>query len=90
MNHKEMTAHIRSRLKYCDIPACCRMLTICGSRVIQVYGVKYESRWTVKQLATIAQIAIANKLTFVRGLPVTETHCCAMTERAYFDFYFWD
>lgn len=89
LTHKEMTAHIRHKLAFCQIPARCRMIESCGTRVIRVFGRTYESRWTVEQLRQIARIASVNGLTFVRQLPVTEDHCMQMTERASFDFYFW-
>jgi hypothetical protein len=88
LTHKEMTAHIRNRLKVCDIPARCRMNEACGFRMIQVFGVTHEARWTAEQAKMIGRIARVNGLTFVRGMPVDEDHCSTMTGRAYFEFYF--
>jgi len=85
-NFKQMTAHIRNRLKHERIPARVRMVTSCGCSMIQVFGVTHDARWTPEQLAMIGRIARVNGLTFVRGIPVTEEHCAQMTDRAFFEF----
>ena len=89
MTHKEMTAHIRGRLKHEGIPARCRLLDVCGMLSIQVFGKTYETKFTREQGFLIGRIARVNGLTFVRGLPVTEEHCANVAPGAHYDFYFW-
>ena len=89
MTFKEITAHIRRRVRAENIPARVRMVESCGTRIVQVFGVTHEARWTPEQLTLIGRIARVNGLTFVRQMPVTEDHCAQMTGRAHFDFFFW-
>ena len=89
MTHKEMTAHIRGRLKHEGIPARCRLFEACGSLCIQIFGKTYETRFTREQGFLIGRIARVNGLTFVRGIPVTEEHCADIAHAAHYDFYFW-
>ena len=63
MTHKEMTAHIRSRIKAEGIPANVRMLNYCGVKAICIYGKTYETRFTSDQCKEIAVIAKVNGLT---------------------------
>jgi hypothetical protein len=74
MTHKEMTAHIRSRLKAAGIPAKCSMQVTCGSLHIYVRPVSYVARWTAEQTAAIFRLAHANRLTLVRGMEIDERH----------------
>ena len=66
MNHKEMTAHIRGRIKAAKIPARVRLYMACGIRNIQVFGVKPDSVWTTAQAREINLIADVNGLTKAR------------------------
>lgn len=63
MTHKEMTAHIRNRIKSAGIPANVRMLNYCGVKAIEVSGKTYETLFTEEQCKTIAIIAKSNNLT---------------------------
>jgi len=67
MTQKEMTKHLRSRIKAAGIQARVRM---CGN-AIQVITPTYESRWTEEEQREINLIAQVNGLTLVRGMPVT-------------------
>ena len=75
LTHKEMTAHVRSRLKQAGISAGVRMQSYCGERVIYVYprGGPY-ARFTEAEQDTIALIGQVNGLSFVEGKPVTATY----------------
>lgn len=70
MNHKEMTAHIRSRIKAAGIKAKVRMINSCGHEYIQVNTPTFESRFNEDEQRSVRLIAIVNKLTLVRGLPI--------------------
>lgn len=69
--HKELTAHIRNRLKAAGIAARCKMQDGCdGNKVIAVDVPAYDAQFTEEQQAEILLIASCNRLTFVRGLPL--------------------
>lgn len=70
MNHKEMTAHIRGRLKAAGIKAKCSMYDSCGSRWIRVTTPTYEARFDDDQQRTIRTIAQVNRLTWAQGLEI--------------------
>jgi len=67
LTHKEMTAHIRSRIKAEGIPANVKMLNYCQVKGIAIYGKTYETRFTSEQCREIALIAQVNHLTKARG-----------------------
>lgn len=66
LTHKEMTAHIRKRLKVAKIPARVRLYTACGTRCIQVDRVEHDAEWSAKQAQEINLIAAVNNLTGAR------------------------
>ena len=70
MNHKEMTAHIRNRLSAAGIKARCKMQEYCGSQVIAIDVPKFGVEFTATEQTAMVNIVNANRLTFVRGLPV--------------------
>lgn len=89
MEHKEMTKHLRYRLRKAGVPCRVRMNDYCGVRVIQVITPAYDERWTPEQLRQIGLIARVNKLTLQRGMPIYEDAVIAqLTEATQFDFVF--
>ena len=87
LSHKEMTKHFRNRLKKNGIKANCRMLSCCGSEIIQVFAPTFESRFSIDEIKTICHIAICNGLKFVRGLEIEPEHQALLTEKNHFEFY---
>lgn len=89
MNHKEITAHIRKRLKHANVP--CRVIKdeSCGVKFVKVVVPAYETRWTSEQLSQIGLIATVNKLTFVQNMPVHDKETMSqLTGATQFDFVF--
>ena len=70
MNHKEMTAHIRNRIKAAGIKAKCKMQEYCGCVVISVDVPAYEVSFNEAEQREIRLIAKVNRLTFVRGMEI--------------------
>lgn len=73
LTHKEMTIHIRNRVKKAGIAARVRMepgAGAFGERGIQVFPVTFDARFTPAQSREIAFICDVNKLTLVRGMPI--------------------
>lgn len=93
LNHKEMTKHIRSRLKIAKIPARCSLYTSCGIPYIKVSVDKelFEGarEWTTEQAYTIAHIADCNGLTGARSSKVDANHYAKLIGKHQFDFEFW-
>lgn len=81
MNQKELTAHIRNRLKAAGVQAKCKMN---GSGVITVAAPAYNAQFTDEQQYQIKLIAISNRLTFARG---HEINLHVHTEPLQFNFY---
>lgn len=67
MTHKEMTKHIRGRLKAAKIPARVRLFSACGRNCIQVDRIEHDAVWTAEQAKEINLIAKVNKLTKAQG-----------------------
>lgn len=67
MNHREMTKHIRGRIKAAKIPARVRLYTACGRNCIQVDRVTHDGVWTGSQAREINLIADVNGLTHAQG-----------------------
>lgn len=89
MNHKEITAHIRKRLKHAAVPCRVMMEESCGYKYVKVVVPTYDAEWTPEQLRTIGLIATVNKLTFVRGMPIHgEATIMQLTGAKQFDFVF--
>lgn len=72
LSHKELTAHIRDRIKAAGIKRVgVRMLTITGEQAIAVDPLGgVDARFTYEEQRTIRLIAQVNHLTYVRGLPI--------------------
>ena len=75
MNHKEMTAHIRKRIKAAGIPALCKMqyYGISGGDVISVDVPTHDTFFTPEQQRNILLIAKVNRLTLSRGMAIDLT-----------------
>lgn len=84
LTHKEMTAHIRKRIKVAGIKANVRMQNSCGSKIIQVNTIEYGVEFSDEDQRTIRQIAKTNRLTWVRGLDIDVNQ---MTNPYEFNFY---
>jgi len=67
MNHKELTAHIRNRIKVAGILATCKKYTSCGHNWIRVSVASYEQDFTPCEQSRIKIIAQSNGLTLSRG-----------------------
>ena len=67
LTHKEMTAHIRKRIKIAGI-VCKTKMAAGGNIIVSVpeYGVEFSE----EQQRAIRHIAICNKLTWVRAMPI--------------------
>jgi len=63
MNHKEITAHIRGRIKAAGISASCKMQEYCGYMVVAIDVTAYEVNFTEEEQREIRLIAKCNKLT---------------------------
>lgn len=86
LSHKEMTAHIRRRIKAYGIKANVRMQDCCGgAKVIQVNTPEYGLEFTEEQQRSIRHIASVNRLTWVKGLPIDVEQ---MTNPFDFNFYY--
>ncbi len=70
MNHKEMTAHIRTRIKKAGIKASVSKYTSCGVNWVRVAVCTHDGEFTPLEQAAIKIIAQSNKLTLAQGLPI--------------------
>lgn len=85
MNHKEMTQHIRNRIKAAGIKARCKMQDGCsGNRVIYVFAPAYGVEFSEADQRTVRLIAKTNRLTWVQGM---EINLEQMTNPNEFHFY---
>ena len=75
MNHKEITAHIRARIKKAAIKASVVKYESCGSNWIRVSVTDPELNFTPLEQTAIKIIATANGLTASRGLPLNMDNC---------------
>ncbi len=89
MTHKEMTAHIRGRLKAAGIPAHCKMKSYCGYLIVSVSTVSYESKWTTEQGAAIALIAKVNGLRQSQGHEIYDVYLSGQVVLQEYHFYFY-
>lgn len=71
MTHKEMTAHIRNRLKVMGVNARVKMNDFNGHRIVTVVVPVYEYRWTQEERDAILLVASVNGLTFIRGMELS-------------------
>ena len=72
MTHKEMTKHIRNRLAAAGISAKCKMQDLCGHKMIAIDTPAYGALFSEDQQSLIVDIVTANRLTYIRGLPVVK------------------
>ena len=70
MTHKEMTAHIRSRIKAAGIKSRVIGQRICNENRITIATPSYAARFTSAELREIAIIASSNRLTMVMGVAI--------------------
>jgi len=70
MTAKELTAHIRNRIKVAGIAAHCRKYTSCGYDWIRVSVTAHDKNFTADEQLRIKMIAQVNKLTMAQGLPI--------------------
>ena len=68
MSHKELTSHIRNRIKAAGIKARVKMNADCGTKYITVVTPSFDARFTSEEIKTICTIAQCNKLTYVRNI----------------------
>lgn len=83
LNLVEMTAHIRRRIKAAGIKA--RVRKFDDSRTIQVNAPAFGVEFTEDEQREIRHIAVCNRLTWVRGLPIVVEQ---MTNPSAFDFHY--
>lgn len=88
LTHKEMTKHIRGRLKAQRIPARVKMNEWCGRRVITVTTPSYDFQWSAEELAGIALCAKVNRLTEAQGHPIEVAHIACLIGKGQFNFEF--
>lgn len=92
LSHKEMTKHIRGRLKACGIKARCSLYTACGTRYIKI-GMDRERffgarEWTEQEALEIGRIAQVNHLTEAQGSPIDLNIQRQLTKSHEFNFEF--
>lgn len=85
MDHKEITAHLRKRIKAAGIKAKCKMQEHCGYMVVAVDVPAYDVVFTEAQQHAIKLAAKVNKLTFAQGM---EIDLARSTNPQGFKFYF--
>jgi hypothetical protein len=71
MTHKEMTAHIRNRIKVAAIKAHVSKYDSCGCKFIRVSVPSPEVNFTPTEQYRIKFIAKTNGLAMARGLEIT-------------------
>jgi hypothetical protein len=84
LNHKEMAAHLRKRIRQSGISARVKMNESCGYKYITVVVPCYGEEFTESEQREIRHIAKCNKLTRVRG---SEINVDRMTDPIQMDFY---
>lgn len=71
LTHKQMTKHIRNRIKRAGVKANVRMQKGLGNdRIIQINTIEYGLEFTQEEQRTIRQIAKTNRLTHVMGVEI--------------------
>lgn len=88
LTHKEMTKHIRGRLKASKIGARCRLYNACGFDWIQVFVPEHGQYFSPVQSREIAIIADVNGLTYAQGMKVDTSLDYWMQTRGRADFTF--
>lgn len=87
MNHKELTAHIRNRIKKSGISARVCMSPARNYPCIQVKTPKFDGQFTADEIETICIIAKVNGLTFVQGMEIDPIFCRQLTGKWIWEFY---
>jgi hypothetical protein len=72
MDHKEMTKHIRQRIKKAGIKASVSKFTACGTFYVRVATAKAEQQFTLEEQTLIKRIAKGNALTGARCMEIEE------------------
>lgn len=86
LNHKEMTAHIRTCIKRHGVKALVRKQDGLGNdKIIQVNAPKYGIEFSEQAQREIRQIAVNNGLTLVMNMPIVVDQ---MTNPCAFNFYY--
>lgn len=86
-SHKEITAHIRKRLKAAEIKAKCQMSSYCGYDTVMVAVPTFESRFTSDQIREFVTAAKVNGLTGCRGTELDVEHEASLTGKIQWNFY---
>jgi ATP-dependent Zn protease len=86
-SHKEVTAHIRKRLKAAGIKAKCKMVSYCGRDTVQVAVPTFESRFTSEQIREFVTAAKVNGMTGCRGMELDIEHEAGLTGKIQWNFY---
>jgi hypothetical protein len=90
MNHSEMTAHIRKRIKASGIKARVRKSVVSGvfgAGGIQIMTPSYDVKFSGEESREIAFICDCNRLTGVRGDPIDVSLNAKLSGREQIDFY---
>lgn len=85
LTHKEMTAHLRKRIKHEGIKARVYMQEYCGCYVIAIDPPVFEVEFSEDEQRKIRTMAVTNGLTLVQGMPINIEQ---MTDYKGFRFYF--
>lgn len=81
MDTKEMTAHLRSRIKAAGVKARVRFWP---NGQIQVFAPAYGVQFTEEEQRAVRHIAVCNRLTWIRAQPISVEQ---MTNPDEFSFY---
>lgn len=85
LSHKEMAAHLRSRIKHEGIKARVYMLEFCGCHVIAVDPPSFGAEFSEDEQRKVRMMAVINGLTLSEGMPIDVEQ---MTNYKGFRFYF--
>ena len=84
LTHKELTAHLRKRIKIAGIKARVDMMETCGCKAIRVFVTAPELEFNESEQREIRHIAKCNGLSWVRGMEIDVDQ---MTNPQSFHFY---
>ena len=86
-SHKEITAHIRKRLKAAGIKAKCKMVSFCGCDTVQVAVAKFDARFTSEEIREFVTAAKVNGMTGSRGMELDIEHEASLTDKIQWNFF---
>ena len=86
-SHKEVTAHIRKRLKAAGIKSKCKMSTYCGNDTVMVAAPACDARFTSEQIREFVTAAKVNGMTGCRGVELDIEHEASLTGKIQWNFY---